>query len=77
MTALCCIHTLAPETDSDPQCPLLMQRIVELRAELSLEIEPARARHWRRQLRTVTERARRLGCFDPTRVRRSCDPMPP
>ena len=49
--------------DTDPQCPLILQRIHALRDDLSLETEPARARHWRRQLRTLTERARRLGCF--------------
>jgi hypothetical protein len=60
--------------DTDPQCPLILQRIHELQDDLSLEAEPTRADHWRRQMRTLTERARRLGCFatthslEPTRI---------
>ena len=52
-----------PTPESDPQCPWLLQRIDELDAELALETEPARARHWRWQLRAVVDRARCLGCL--------------
>lgn len=63
--------------DTDPQCPLILQRIDELRADLSLESEPLRARQSRRQLRTLTERARRLGCLGGPRPRLGVGPLPP
>ena len=52
-----------PTPESNPQCTWLLQRIEELDAELALESEPARAHHWRAQLRVVVERAHCLGCF--------------
>jgi hypothetical protein len=52
--------------ESDPQCPCLLERIDELDAALALETEPARARHWRWQLRAVVDRARGLGCLGCT-----------
>jgi hypothetical protein len=71
-----------PETEpaaaaADPQCPCLVQRIDELLACLHGEAESARRRHWRRQLELVTERARRLGCFEPDRLRGPLGPPPP
>jgi hypothetical protein len=64
-------------TEIDPQCPWLLQRIGELQTDLAGESESMRRRHWRRQLRLLTERARCLGCLDATRHRPGVDPPPP
>jgi hypothetical protein len=63
--------------EPDPQCPWLLQRIDELRDDLAAEAEGGRRRHWRRQLRLLTERARCLGCLDGIRPRPGVDPLPP
>ena len=63
--------------DVDPQCPLILQRIEELQADLVGEREASRRRQGRRQLRVLTERARCLGCLDGTRPRAGIDPLPP
>ena len=48
----------------DPQCPLLIERIEELKSDLAIEAEPARVRQVQVQIRVLTHRARCLGCFD-------------
>ena len=63
--------------DLDPQCPWLLQRIDELQSDMLAEAEPARRRHWRRQLRLVTERARCLGCLSETWPRPGLGSPPP
>jgi hypothetical protein len=63
--------------DLDPQCPWLLQRIDELQGDLAVEAEPMLKRHWRRQLRVLTERARCLGCLSGTRPRPGIDAPPP
>jgi hypothetical protein len=64
-------------TETDPQCPWLLQRIDELQADLADESESLRRRHGRRQLRLLTERARCLGCLDDRRFRPGVDAPPP